>query len=210
MTRIRLRVAMLLLVGWLAAGINVHAQQRPPGDRPPARGGEFAGPPGSRDGRPDGPPPSNKLGERPPVGGPRGDGPPDGPPPRRGSLRDGPPHDRFGHDHELRMMEELKELDPEMYELEKADRELERETLELSEQYGRAPAARREALQKQLVDVVGKHFDVRQARRELHLKRLTAELEKLRDSIVRRNEVRDQIIGKRVSELKGEEDDLAF
>jgi ABC-type phosphate transport system auxiliary subunit len=83
-------------------------------------------------------------------------------------------------------------------------------TLELSEQYHRAPNEKREALQKQLAESVSKHFDVRQSRRELHLKRLTEELEKLRESITRRTEVRDQIIGKRVSELMGKEDDLAF
>jgi ABC-type phosphate transport system auxiliary subunit len=107
-------------------------------------------------------------------------------------------------------MEELKELDPEMYELEKADRELDRQTLDLSEQYRRAPKDKREALQKQLAEAVSKHFDIRQSRRELHLKRLADELDKLRESITRRSDVRDQIIGKRVAELIGEKDDLAF
>ena len=107
-------------------------------------------------------------------------------------------------------MEELKELDPELYELEKADRELDRETFELSEQVRRALASKRKELVEQLAKVVTKHFDVRQARRELHLKRLEEELDKLRNSIKRRNDVRDDIIAKRVNELIGEEDDLAF
>ncbi|MBC8354316.1 MAG: hypothetical protein H8E66_20165 [Planctomycetes bacterium] len=204
MSVLRLCVATLLVFGWLCVDSDVNAQQRPP-----ERGGGFEGPPGSRDGRPDGPPPKIR-GKRPPNGGPRGDGPPDGPPHPNGRPPEGPPHGRFGHEHELQRMEELKELDPEMYELEKSDRELDRKTLDLSEQYQRAPKDKREALQKQLAAAVAQHFDVRQARRELHLKRLTEELAKLRESIERRNDVRDQIIGKRVSELVGDEDDLAF
>lgn len=207
MAVIRRGVATLLLLGWCGVSIcpdTSVAQQRPPEPRPPARGGDFDGPPGPRDGRPDGPPPPGKRGDRPPFDGPRGDGPPDGHPP------DGPPRGRFGHEHDLRLMEELKELDPEMYELEKSDRELDRQTLDLSEQYRRAPKDKRETLQKQLAEAVSKHFDVRQSRRELHLKRLTEELEKLRESIERRSDVRNEIIGKRVSELIGEEDDLAF
>lgn len=191
--------ATLLLFGWLCVGIDLNtafAQQRL---RPAERGGEFDGPPGSRDGRPDGPPPPGKRGDRPPLSGPRGDGP-----------QGGPLHGRFGQEHELRRMEQLKELDPEMYELEKADRELARQTMELSEQYGLAPKDKREPLQKQLSEAVSKHFDVRQSRRELHLKRLSEELEKLRASIELRSDVREQIIGKRVSELIGEQDDLAF
>ena len=107
-------------------------------------------------------------------------------------------------------MEELKELDPEMYELEKSDRELDRQTFDLSEQIRRIPENKRGAFVEQLAEVVGKHFDVRQARRELHLKRLEEELETLRASIERRSEVRDEIISKRVNELIGAEDDLAF
>lgn len=72
----------------------------------------------------------------------------------------------------------------------------------------RQTSARR--CKKQLEEAVGKHFEVRQARRELHLKRLAEELEKLRESIERRNEVREQIIGQRVAELMGKENDLAF
>ena len=210
-------VATLLLLGWCGMSFcpdTSVAQQRPPEQRPPERGGDFDGPPPPRDGRPDGPPPPGKRGDRPPFDGPRGDGPPDGPPqggpPRDGRPPDGPPHGRFGHEHDLRLMEHLKELDPAMYELEKADREFDRQTLDLSEQYRRAPKDKRELLQKQITEAVSKHFDVRQSRRELHLKRLTEELEKLRESIERRSEVRDEIIGKRVSELIGEEDDLAF
>lgn len=212
MTIFRPGVATLLLLGWIGMSLcaeSTFAQQPPPGQRPPARGDDFDGPPGPRDGRPDGPPPPRQGTDRPPFNGSRGDGPPGGPP-RDGRPQDGPPHGRFGHEHELRLMEELKELDPEMYELEKSDRELDRQTLDLSEQYRRAPVDKREALQKQLAEAVSKHFDVRQSRRKLHLKRLTDELEKLRESIERRNDVRDQIIGKRVSELMGKEDDLAF
>lgn len=216
MSMFRLYFTTLMLVGWCCASDDLNAQQRPPENRPPGKRGDgFDGPPGPPDGRRDGSPPRDNRGDHPPFGGGRGDGPPDGPPRKGGPREGGPPHDgpprgRFGHENDLRRMEELKELDPEMYELEKSDREMERQTFELSEQYGRAPQDKRRALQEQMVKVVTEHFEVRQSLRELHLKRLSEELEKLRASIERRNDVRDQIIGKRVSELIGEEDDLAF
>lgn len=115
----------------------------------------------------------------------------------------GPPLD-------ARRLEEMKDYDPELYELEKSDMELNRETLDLADQFRRAPRDRRTDLRQPLVDAVGKHFDVRQARRELHLKRLTEELESLRASIEQRKKVRTEIIDRRVSELIGDENELAF
>ncbi|MBP90080.1 MAG: hypothetical protein CMJ64_25800 [Planctomycetaceae bacterium] len=148
---------------------------------------------------------------RPQFDGPGGpDGPPDrrpgeGPPPPHG-----PPHLHFNREHEQRRLEELKEVDPELYELERSDAELDRETHELAETLRRALREAREELKKELHGIVSKHFDVRQARRELHLVRLREELDKLTDSMKKRKDAREQIIGRRVSELMGEEDDMAF
>ena len=109
-----------------------------------------------------------------------------------------------------RQLEELKRLDPEMYELEKADQDLERQTSDLAQQYRRAPRQEREALKGKLKEVIEKHFQVRQSRRELHLKRLQEELEKLKQTIDRRNEVRKEIVERRIRELIGEQSDLDF
>ena len=156
------------------------APGRRPGEGPPPPRGEAGGP--------------SHPGEH----GPRRGGPP------------GPPHPHFSRDHEQRRLEELKEVDPELYELEKSDAELDRQTHELAEKLRRAPGAAREELQEELQGIVSKHFDVRHARRELHLVRLREELDKLTDSMARRKAAREQIISRRVSELMGEEDDLAF
>ena len=104
----------------------------------------------------------------------------------------------------------MKKNDPEMYELQSKDEELDRATLELSQQLRRAPRDQHDALKKQLQDLVQQHFDARQARRDLQLKRLETELERMRDSMRKRIELRDQIVGRRVAELTGEQNDLDF
>jgi hypothetical protein len=140
-------------------------------------------------------------GWRPDGEGPPRPGGPDEPPPRMG-----PPFLRG----ELLRQEELKKIDPEMYELEKNDRDLERQTLELGQQYRRAPRDERIALKKQLDVAVQQHFEARQARRQLQLKRLEEELERMRSALKRRTELRSQIVERRVLELIGEEHELDF
>jgi hypothetical protein len=107
-------------------------------------------------------------------------------------------------------LEAMQKIDPEMYKLLKEDRDLERQTRELAMQYHRAPSSQREKLKPQIVELVNKHFDVRQQRRSLELKRLEDELQRLRETIDRRSKARKEIVEKRVSELVGREDDLRF
>ena len=107
-------------------------------------------------------------------------------------------------------LEELKRNDPEMYELSKKDEDLNREAMQLGDQIRRAPRDSREALKKQLQETVQKHFDARQARRELQLKRLAEEIEKMKSTITKRQEMKEQIIGRRVAELAGEQTDFDF
>lgn len=104
----------------------------------------------------------------------------------------------------------LKKSDPQLYKLTQADRDLERKARELSIQYRNAPSDRLDTIKKELTEVVNKRFDVRQERRELELKRLEAELKRLRDTFTRRNEAREKLVGKRVSKLLGEEDEIGF
>ena len=116
------------------------------------------------------------------------------------------PHDGPGG----RSWDDLEQNDPELFKLEKADIELERETFELSNEYRRAPKNKRDEMKKQLDELVDNHFEVRQQRRKLHIKRLEEELQRMREAIDNREELRDQIIGRRVSELTGERFDLDF
>ena len=57
---------------------------------------------------------------------------------------------------------------------------------------------------------MNKHFDVRQKRRELQLKRMEDELQRLREAITSRNKSRESIVTNHMKELVGEERDLEF
>ena len=104
-------------------------------------------------------------------------------------------------------MEHLRETDPEMFELEQNDQRLERESHEMAEQYRRAPEGRlRDELRAKLQETVKQHFKARQERRELEVKRLQAQLERLRGAVERRAKDADAIINQRISQLIGEED----
>lgn len=104
----------------------------------------------------------------------------------------------------------LESTDPEMYKLLKEDYDLERRTRELAIQYRRASGQQRPAIREQLEKLIDEHFQVRQERRLLELKRLEEELERLREAIQRRDETRQTLVRDRVKELLGDEDDLDF
>jgi hypothetical protein len=131
---------------------------------------------------------------------PNGRGPADQLGLRRPGFPGGPP--RWPH----QSWDALQKNDPEMYKLLRDDYDLERRTRELAIQYRRAPSQQRGAIKEGLQKTVSQHFEVRQQRRRLELKRLEEELKRLRDAIDRRNEARETIVGKRVSELLGEDD----
>jgi len=104
-------------------------------------------------------------------------------------------------------MERLRETDPEMFELEQNDQQLDRASHELAEQYRRAPEGpARDELRARLQESVKQHFKTRQMRRELEVKRLQAQLERLRGAVERRAKDADTIIEQRVSQLLGEEE----
>jgi hypothetical protein len=68
----------------------------------------------------------------------------------------------------------------------------------------------RAKLKSQLAEMVNKHFDVRQKRRELQLKRMEEELQRLREAIAKRNTSRESIVDSHLRELTGEPRDLDF
>jgi len=206
---------------------------RGPGPRGPGFGGpgfKGAGPfgpgagqgrgpmrgPGDNGGPPQGPQP-NQPGVGPGGMGPGGMGP--GGMGRGGMGRGGPANQggpgRFGHPggsprwpHDN--WDALQKNDPEMYELLVEDNELDNRARQLAAQYRRAPIAGRTAIKKEIEQLLGQHFEIRQQRRVLELKRLEEELERLRSAIELRNKARSELVGKRITQLLGEQEGLDF
>ncbi|MCE9524559.1 MAG: hypothetical protein K8R36_00725 [Planctomycetales bacterium] len=165
-------------------------------DRPPPREGGPQPRGGFGPGGPSGPGPGGPGGFRPGDGrgrGPGGFGPGFGGPPGIGHGGEG-----FFPD------------DPEMAALNRAEYDLDQQTRDLADKLRGAKKEDREKIRTEISEAVTKHFDVRQKRRELQIKRMDDELKKLREAMTRRNESKDQIIKKRLAELIGNEDDLGF
>ena len=97
-----------------------------------------------------------------------------------------------------------------MYELLVKDNELDNRARQLAVQYRRAPIAGRTAIKKELERLLGEHFEIRQQRRVLELKRLEKELERLRSAIELRSKARKELVGKRITQLLGEPEGLDF
>ena len=195
------RIIVLLLAIVFVSSNTATAQDDRPHDAPRAhkRGGE-RGPErvGPRFG------PDKRRPPMPPAHGPGADRQPNAGPGRPPGGHGG----RFGH---LRPdFDSLKQRDPEMHRLLKTDHDLDRQTRDLARQFREAPQDRRAEIREQLEKVVNDHFDARQKRRALELDRLNKELERLKSAIEQRNTARDAIVGKRVTELVGEEGTLDF
>lgn len=104
-------------------------------------------------------------------------------------------------------LQRLQESDPDMYPLVKDDVELERKSFELSEQIRRtSKTEEKERLKNELINVVENHFNVRQERREMELKRLEEQIDRMRESLKTRAESRESLIKQRIAELTGERD----
>lgn len=104
----------------------------------------------------------------------------------------------------------MHEPDEEMAELMRSDHELEQRSMQLAHRYRMSRDEARDDLKKELEEVVNKHFDVRQQRRELQIKRMEESLEKLRGTIKKRADAREEIVDKRLRELMGERSELEF
>jgi len=89
------------------------------------------------------------------------------------------------------------------------DNELEEETYQLAAAYRRTTGTKQAEIRASLADVVKEHFEARQSRRKLELKRLEDELTRLRESIETRSAARDEIVERRIAEVLGE-DELKF
>jgi hypothetical protein len=107
----------------------------------------------------------------------------------------------------VRFLMELRERDPQMYELRLADIRLGRATAALAQQLREARAAddkpRHRALMDELEEQVAEHFDVRQTIRELEIEKLRQRLAELEEQLEERDDERDDLIEQRVGELAG-------
>jgi hypothetical protein len=174
-------------------------------EKPEPRGPGGFGPPGSS--------PRFQPGQ-PPEGRPRGDlrrpGPPEGPempgPGGPPGFQHPPGAPRWPHED----WEKMKTNDPEMFKLLQADFDLDNRARELAMQYRQAPKEKQDTIKLQVEKLVTEHFEVRQQRRALELKRLEEELKRMRDSMDKRKEARERIVKNRVQELLGLDDDTRF
>jgi uncharacterized protein YdcH (DUF465 family) len=199
------------VAGLRMAGAPQFADDYPP-PGPPRDGDRDRPPPRDRNGRGDAdrqPPP--RLLERDGRPGPDGQRPPG--PPRDGDhvlVGTIAPAGRPGPDWPREALEMLKKSDPEMYKVVQEDMELDHQTRELAMRCRQAPKEQGTDMKKQLQEMVNMQFDVRQERRNLELKRLDAEIQRLRDTIDRRSKARDKIVEQRVLDLLGVEGELSF
>jgi hypothetical protein len=102
-------------------------------------------------------------------------------------------------------------VDPETRALEEKEQKLDEDVQKTADQYKSATDKEERAkLKKQLEELAGQQFDIRQQFRGLEVKHLENELARIRDSIQKRTENREQIIKRRVAQLVHEEEDLEF
>jgi len=98
-----------------------------------------------------------------------------------------------------------------MKELRKKDAELEHQSRDVLRRYRAAKTTEEQAaLKKQITTVVQEHFDVRQKSRNRQIKLLDEKLGKLKSQIEQREKERETLIGRRVSQLLGQDDELGF
>ena len=107
--------------------------------------------------------------------------------------------------------------DPELQKLEVKDKEFAQRSYELAQKIkrlramgDRADKSKLDDLIQDLEEAVAEHFEVRQAKRKLKLKRLEEELAKAKAAIDKREKGREQIIERRIEELIGREGELDF
>ncbi len=136
------------------------------------------------------------------AGGPEGDRPqPPGPP--HGLPPGFAPRGRED-------FESLRTTDPELFKAVQEDRDLERQTRDQADQYRRANKDEQAKIKEKLVEIVNKHFEVRQQLRSLEVKHIEQQLKQLRDRIDQRTKNRKEIVDKRIIELTGADEGEHF
>lgn len=102
-------------------------------------------------------------------------------------------------------LERLQKEDPVRFERESKIRELERQSRELGESYRKAQdEATRKTIRSNLGNVTAQLFDLREMNRQEEVKRMEAELARLKETLVQRQKNRAGIIERRIQQLTGE------
>ena len=104
----------------------------------------------------------------------------------------------------MRELKELKERDPKGFEKMMEMRRLERESAEQAEQARRAPPEEREAALKKLKETLSRLFDAREEIRARELTELKRRVEALEKAVAERKGNKERIVEKRRRELMGE------
>lgn len=102
-------------------------------------------------------------------------------------------------------LERLQKEDPVRFERESKIRELERQSHELGESYRKTPdEAMRKTIRGNLANLTAQLFDLREMNRQEEVKRMEAELKRLKDTLAQRQNNRADIIERRIQQLTGE------
>jgi hypothetical protein len=102
-------------------------------------------------------------------------------------------------------LDRLQKDDPVRFERESKIRELERQSHELGETYRKAQdETARKTARSNLVNVITQLFDLREMNRQEEVKRMEAELKRLKDTLAQRQQNRMNIIERRIQQLTGE------
>ncbi len=106
---------------------------------------------------------------------------------------------------EVRDLLAMKQNDPKRYERRMSQRKLDYRANELAEKIrGAGENQDTTAERKELKDVLGKLFDLREEDREQELKRLADELTRLKETMAKRRESKDKLVERRMEDLLGE------
>jgi hypothetical protein len=101
--------------------------------------------------------------------------------------------------------------DPEANALRDKERDCVDEIKKIVDKYNSAKSSGdRAALKTDLEKAVGQQFAIRQESRELQIKQLEKELARIRETVQKRSDNREQIIKRRVAQLLHEQDDMEF
>jgi hypothetical protein len=109
--------------------------------------------------------------------------------------------------HHVEMMQELQRTDPQAFEYAKQERKLERESMELAQQYRKVGIDDRKAIESKLTTVLADLFDLREKMRAREIERLQKEIEELKERLKKRKELKEDIVRRRLNEMLDREDE---
>lgn len=103
---------------------------------------------------------------------------------------------------EMRYMEEIKQNDPERYQIMAQEKQLESQSRDLAKQYRRSTDdAEKSRMRTELYAILDQLFDLRQMNREFEIERLEKRLEEAKANNLKRLENKKSIIDLRMNEL---------